>query len=555
MSNPGSPPRDRDAAAGQSHAEDLRRLHNRSDELLQAVLAVGSERDLPAVLQRIVQAATTLVDARYGALGVLGDDGDPLTQFLTVGIAPEQASQIGPLPKGLGILGLLIREPRPIRLADLATHPDSVGFPPNHPPMRTFLGVPVHVRGSVFGNLYLTEKAHGYFDNEDERVVVALAAAAGVAIENARLFAGAQERERWLQAAAEVRTVLLSSADPTDALHAIVTRARAAAAAGAAVIALRTSSGTLRIMAVDADTVHELDGVEVASTMLDTSAHGEPLQIDDQEPIRLALAPLGAGPTLFVPLRDNGRTRGVLGIALAKGAHSFRPHVETLLETFAFQGAVALQLAEARRDAERLALMGDRDRIARDLHDLVIQQLFASGMQLESVCRLLDEGEAMNRIHQVVDDLDATIGDIRSAIYALQTSGRGKGQSLRTRLLELADRSASGLGTTPSIRFIGPVDTLVAPDVADHVAAVVLEALSNVARHAQAAAVEVELSVARDDVVLTVTDDGVGISSDGRRSGLANLARRAELLGGWLDLERPPIGGTRLTWQVPLNQS
>lgn len=523
-------------------------VRGRADTLLQAILAVASDLELDLVLRRIVQTATALVGARYGALGILGED-RRLQQFVTVGLSDEEYAAIGAEPEGRGIVGLLIQDPRPLRLDDLAEHPASVGVPANHPPMHTFLGVPVRVRGEVFGNLYLTEKTEGAFTDEDEQVVVALAAAAGLAIENARLYEAGRTRERWLRAAASVRTELLSGAEPEAALQSIVANARTTADAQASVLALLTPEGSLRVRA--ADHAEELVGLEFPLSDPWLESADSAWDMEETEPIHAALAPYGSGPTVFAPLRDRRGVQGVLGVALSGDASGVRSNLADMLDMFAFQAAVALQLAEARRDAERLALTGDRDRIARDLHDLVIQRLFASGMRLESSSKLLPDGEVSQRIHEVVDDLDLTIRDIRSAIYALQTSDSSGDASVRARLLELADRSSPGLGVTPSVRFAGPVDTVVTPPLADHLVAVTLEALSNVARHASASRVTIELTASSDEVCLCVEDDGVGIAHSGRRSGLRNLTRRAELLGGTLRVERAAAGGTQLVWRVP----
>jgi signal transduction histidine kinase len=544
----GAPNLDELVAELQQRVGEVVMVRGRADSLLQAMLAVASDLDLATVLRRIVQTAAALVDARYGALGILGDDAR-LRQFVTVGLTDEEYAAIGPEPQGRGIVGLLIRDPHPLRLTDLTTHPDSVGVPAHHPPMHTFLGVPVRVRGEVFGNLYLTEKAAGHFTDEDEQVVVALAAAAGLAIENARLYEDGRTRERWLRAAATVRTDLLSGAEPEAALQSIVGNARTTADAEASVLALLTPDGTLRVRA--ADHAEDLVGLDFPVRHPWSDAAEAAWEVADTEPIHAALAPYGRGPTVFVPLRDRRGVQGVLGVALTDEPSVARSNVATMLDMFAFQAAVALQLAEARRDAERLALTGDRDRIARDLHDLVIQRLFASGMRLESAGKLLPDGEAAKRIHEVVDDLDLTIRDIRSAIYALQTSDSSGDASVRARLLELADRSSPGLGVTPSVRFVGPVDTVVTAPLADHLVAVALEALSNVARHAGASRVGLELAASSREVCLTVEDDGVGITDTGRRSGLRNLGRRAELLGGTLHVERSAAGGTRLCWRVP----
>ncbi len=532
-------------------------VRDRSHNLLEAIVAVGSELDLNAVLYRIIEAAVALVDATYGALGVIGE-GDRLSQFLTVGIDEETRAGIGALPAGRGILGLLIREPQALRLADLSSHPASFGFPPGHPRMTSFLGVPVRVRDEVFGNLYLTEKrGGGGFDEEDERVVVALATAAGVAVENARLYDDARRREQWLQASAEVTTSLLSGTEPGEALGAVARRAREIAEARTTFIALPTASHSLVIEVSDGSGADQLLGlaVPVEGTVLGRAFSGGEavtitrLGVDD--PLGSALDST-AGPTMLVQLRDSGGVRGILAVVLSAGGTPFGSQAAQTLEVFAGQAAVALQLAEARREGERVHLYEDRDRIARDLHDLVIQRLFASGMQLESTVRLLDSEEAVSRVRAVVEELDTTIREIRSAIYALQTPSRGGAGTLRGHLLEAADFASAGLGFAPSIRFEGPVDALVAPSLAPDLVAVLVEGLSNVARHAKAEHVEVVVAADQAEVSLRIRDDGLGLPPEGRRSGLANLAERAARHGGSFEAGAGPSGGTEIRWRVPL---
>ena len=532
-------------------------VRDRSHSLLEAIVAVGSELDLNAVLYRIIEAAVTLVDATYGALGVIGE-GERLSQFLTVGIDDETRAGIGALPAGRGILGLLIREPRPMRLADLSEHPASFGFPPGHPRMTSFLGVPVRVREEVFGNLYLTEKrGGGEFDQEDERVVVALATAAGVAVENARLYDDARRRERWLEASAEVTTSLLSGTEPGEALAAVAQRAREIAEARTTFIALPTASHSLVIEVSDGHGAERLQGLAVAieGTPLGRAfSGGEAVTItrlDPDDPLGTALDQT-TGPTVLVQLRDSGGVRGILAVVMAAGGTPFVSQAAQTLEVFAGQAAVALQLAEARREGERVHLYEDRDRIARDLHDLVIQRLFASGMALESTARLLDNEEAVTRVRGVVDDLDTTIREIRSAIYALQTPSRGGSGNLRGQLLEAADFASTGLGFAPSVRFEGPVDALVPPGLAPDLVAVLVEGLSNVARHAKAEHVEVVVAADRAEVSLRIRDDGVGLPPLGRRSGLANLGERAARHGGSFVAEALTAGGTESCWRVPL---
>ena len=534
-----------------------------NEGLLEAIVAVGSELDLATVLRRIVEAAVTLVDATYGALGVVGDNA-LLSEFITVGVDEDLRQKIGPLPSGHGILGLLISDPHPLRLPDLTAHPASYGFPAHHPAMTTFLGVPVRVREEVFGNLYLTEKRGGEtFDAEDERVVVALAAAAGVAIENARLYEDARLRERWLTASAEVTTALLSGTDPDAALAVVARRTREIADASLAFIAIPGAGSSLLVDVVDGVAADRLQGLvlplegSVAGTAFSTArpqattiSGSDPGSDPADDPLAKALDMDGSRVEL-VPLGTAGEVLGVLGVVHERRGTPATEHELRMLEGFAAQAAVALQLAQARREAERVVLYEDRDRIARDLHDLVIQRLFASGMQLESSTRLLSDPEAVSRVRAVVDDLDVTIREIRSAIYALQTpSARDAG--LRARLLEVADRAAGPLGFSPSLRFDGALDTRVPVSVGDHLAAVLGEALTNAARHAAAARVDVSVSVAADQVTLEVVDDGVGLPEQGRRSGLANLADRAVEAGGTFTAQRGPDGGTRVVWTAPI---
>ena len=532
----------------QGRLADVVSTRDRVHGLLEAVLAVGSDLDLHSVLRRIVEAAVTLVDAEYGALGVISEDGTALSQFLVVGVEPELVAKIGSLPEGHGVLGQLIRDPHPLRLNDLAHHPESFGFPPNHPPMHTFLGVPIRVRDAVFGNLYLTEKHGGAgFDDEDEAVVQALAAAAGVAIQNARLYSETRQREQWLSASSEVSTALLSGTEPEEVLALVARRAREVTGAELVFVALPLDSGRLLVEVADGEGADVLRGrlVEEATSPLSAVVTGG-------ETRHLAAGELGASAGIAVPLGGaGGPARGALG--LLGLVTSDEPTVLRTLGSFAAQAAVALELAERRRDAERYAVFADRDRIARDLHDLVIQRLFATGMQLEGAARLISERpeEASARVHRAVDDLDGTIRELRSTIYGLQAPQEGP-PSLRALVLQVVDAGTEQLGFAPSLRLDGLLDTLVPPAVAEHLLAALRESLSNAARHARATSVEVLVAVRDGAVVLQVTDNGVGIPADGRRSGLGNLATRAAELGGELRLGRRDEGGTALTWVVPL---
>ena len=541
----------------QPRLSDRRATRDRVHALLQAVLAVGSDLDLQTVLRRITEAASTLVDARYGALGVIGSDGT-LSQFVTVGIDPEAHALIGALPRGHGILGVLIRDPHALRLDDIGQDDAAYGFPPHHPPMSSFLGVPIRIRDEVFGNLYLTEKRGGApFDEEDETVVLALAAAAGVAITNARAYDAARRRERWLRASGEVSTQLLAGAESEQVLSLVAASAREITRSTTAFIALPGPGVGLLIEVADGDGADQLVGLTL-------STEGSPWGrvVTEDLPLLLSGAQLAGvpgnrpvGSALLVPLGVPGGGRGVLALVCPLEGMSLADVAVEELTTFAAQAAVGLEVAERRRDAERLVVFEDRYRIARDLHDLVIQRLFATGMQLEGAARLIDSPEAVGRVRRSVDELDTTIREIRSTIYALTTDPSGHHSSLRSRVFDVVDSCVEQLGLTPAVRLSGLVDTSVPPDVAEHLLAVLREALSNAARHASADAVDVVLEVS-DDVLLLVRDDGRGMPEQAiRKSGLANLAQRATDVGGSFAVGPGPAGGTELTWRAPLDRN
>ncbi|GAA0239407.1 two-component system sensor histidine kinase [Actinomadura nitritigenes] len=544
----------------QARLETARSTRDRVHALLEAVVSIGGELDLETVLQRIVHAATTLVDARYGALGVIGEEGERLVQFVTVGVGDEEIAEIGHWPHGRGILGLLIKDPRPLRLPDLSDHPESYGFPANHPPMRTFLGVPIRVRDEVFGNLYLTEKAGGgEFEEEDEIVVTALATAAGVAIENARLYEEGRRRERWLEASAEISTTLLSGIDPHEVTSLVAERARQIADADLANVALADEDGRVfMVEAADGTGADRLRGLRVPlghPVAGPVFREGVAVRLPDgAEAARQAGAPadVPVGPVLVVPLGVGSSARGVLAVVNRPGGPVFSEAAQRLLEAFAGQAAVALELADRRRDAERLALLEDRDRIAKDLHDTVIQRLFATAMTLMAAIKIAQRPEVAARIQRAVDDLDDTIRQIRSSIFALQANGDE--ESLRGRVHAVVDAAAEHLGFAPSVRVDGLLDTAVGDEIGEHLLAVLQEALSNVARHARAGRVTVAVDVG-DELILRVEDDGVGIPEGGRRSGLRNMRERAEGLGGSFGTRPGAAAGTVLVWRVPLPDS
>jgi len=537
--------------------------------LLEAVVAISSGLDLGSTLRRIVETAVDLVDATYGALGVI-EDGKRLAEFIPVGLTEEQISQIDHWPEGRGLLGLLINDPRPMRLARISTHEESSGFPAGHPPMESFLGVPVRVRDEVFGNLYLTNKrGGGEFTDDDEAVLTALGAAAGVAVENARLYDAAQHSQRWIAASAEVTTALLSGADPDEVLASITTKARELSGADLAVLALPDDEG--RVLTV---TFADGDGAEAARGLVlpvGQSLSGLVLASGDAvtstdfaTDARAAAAARGAmghlGPAVIFPLGAPGNGRGVLTIGRRHGAAPFPQTDAAFAASFAAQAGVALELAASRAEAERLLVYQDRDRIARDLHDLVIQRLYATGMSLQGTMPMITRPEVAGRVTRAVDDMDATIKEIRGAIFALQARDAAAGPDPRAGIVALVEDMTPVLGFAPSLRLGSGLRGLASGELADEALTVLREALSNVARHAAATRADVTVDVDADGALtVLVTDNGTGIPPEGppggRRSGLRNLADRAAKFGGQFRVEPADPGtdkpGTRLEWRVP----
>lgn len=561
-----------------TRVEALGRTRDRTEGLLDAVLAIAAGLDLDATLDRVVRAAADLVDARYGALGVLAADHRSLARFVHVGVTDTVRDQIGRLPFGEGLLGLLIADPRPLRLDDLSTHPASVGFPAGHPPMSSFLGVPVRVRGEVFGNLYLTEKRDGAFTADDEAVVAALATAAGVAIDNARLYGRtatlmreAQRRERWLEATGEITTELLRGTDPAEALALVAQRAAELTDAEGALIVepdaptgpapSPTATNSATNPATDPDptmTVTASVGLEDRFPLgLRVGTRNSPLGVvaasrapRREAALTLSCAQGALGPALVLPLRAGDDVSGVLIAVRRPGAPEFDADQLPVVTAFADQAALALALAVSRRAERELDVLADRDRIAADLHDHVIQRLFAVGLGLQSAQRRAGRGDLAGRISDAVDQLDQVVREIRTSIFDLHADPAGRpglGGRVRAAVTEL---TAHGT-VRPVVRVTGP--TGVVPEVlADQVEAVVREGVSNAVRHAGAADVVVTVSVG-DELVVDVTDDGRGMPEAVALSGLLNLERRARAHGGDLTVSgREDGGGTRLVWRVPL---
>lgn len=534
-------------------------ISDRLDGLMDAVLAVASGLELDATLHRITSAAADLVDARYAALGVL--DGTRLSDFVYVGLDEQTRAGIPSEPLGRGLLGRLVEDPRPLRLEDLSQHPAAVGLPAGHPLMRSFLGVPIRVRDEVFGNLYLTEKrGGGQFSGADEMVVQALAAAAGVAIDNARLFEETRRRQRWLEATGEITTELLSGTDPEDVLPLVAQRALELTGADATLIALpcpvtedllvtRVAAGVDaalvdgQLLPVNGSIAGEVYRGQSAQALVDLSA------VPDRGP----LARTGHfGPALFVPLRAGEQVNGTLVVLRRRGGEPFRTDQLPVVVSFANQAALALELAGTQRAQRQLAVHADRDRIARDLHDHVIQRLFAIGLTLQAVRGEQLTPAVRQRLGRAMEQLDLTVSEIRTTILAVQAEpDAGSYPSLRHRLLQAVTDLTAAAEIRPTVRLSGPLDTVVPAVVGDHVEAVLREAVSNAVRHAQAQRLVVTVEVA-EEITVEVVDDGVGMPAWVGRSGLRNVADRAQSLGGELRMGRAGARGTRLTWRVPL---
>jgi signal transduction histidine kinase len=517
--------------------------------LLDAVVGIGSDLDLRSTLQRIVEAACALAGAKYGALGVIGADRTELADFITAGMDPAVHARIGDLPHGRGVLGVLITDPHPVRLPDIRKHPNSYGFPPHHPPMHSFLGVPVRIRDQIFGNLYLAEKQGApEFSEDDEEIVVALAAAAGVAIDNARLYALAQRRERWLAATAEITAVLVSTAHRNEALRLIARRAREVSGAELVMVLLHDDeNGCYTIEVADG-----ADGLTGRRVPADVELGQEKYKlVESLSAVTDWPAPVPDSPALAAPLTAAETLRGML-IVTQPADRVADDEEAVLLSTFAGQAALALDRARAQEQREQFAVLEDRERIARDLHDVVIQRLFATGMQLQGAVPHAARAEAVKRINAAVDDLDATIRDIRRSIFELRTP---VGPSLRSELHATVEAAATTLGFRPVLDTAGPVDSAIPDDIVPELMAVLGEALANVARHARATRVRVSVQATGPEVVLRVEDDGIGADPAGARGGIVNMSERANDLGGAFEIGPGPGGsGTVATWRAPITE-
>ena len=437
---------------------------------------------------------------------------------------------------------MLIKEPRAIRLRDLTKHPQSAGFPPHHPPMSTFLGVPVRIRGTVFGNLYLTEKTDGTdFTGQDEQLVEALARAAGFVIENARAYGLSERRRQWLEATSELSEALQPPLELERALRQVTETARTASRARAT--ALLSLSHEPGVLATSSDP-DDFDRVRAA---LDEVA-ALPGLAQDPEVSEATAAGFFA---LAIPLRAHLADAGGLVALFDPSRSKHGVEERELLASFADQAGLALDRAQAVVDREELAVISDRERIARDLHDVVIQRLFATGLQLQGISMLAAGSEVAARLEQAVEDLDLTIKDIRGTIFELQ---HHQSSSLRQHIRTLVREYVPVLGFAPTVRTLGPIDIAVSTKVRKNLLPVVREAVSNVDRHALADRAEVKVEVRDQDLVLTVSDDGSGIPPDRAESGLAMPAdERATSEAAWScdrTNRRTPCSSGGCHWRV-----
>ena len=550
---------------GSMHAQldELLASRDQMARLLRVIVGLASDLDLDATLHRIVTAAMELTGARYAALGVRAPNGQ-LLSFVHSGMEPDTAERIGRLPAGRGVLGVLLDRPEPLRLDDLGAHPAAVGFPDHHPTMHAFLGVPITIRQNNFGSLYLTEPSgHAAFTEADEVAARALASAAAVAIDNARLYDRVRDTARWLEASRTITTALVSGNElVAKPLQMIAERVGELTAAEQAIVLVPSDADlpadevdTLVVSAAVGVLADEVLGQQVpvdGSTTGGVFRSGMPVITESfRHPIQ-AFTDVGQRPAIVMPLRAQNSVLGVLAVARHRDDMPFDSSYLELVSDFADHAAVALRLAESRQQARELALIVDRERIAHDLHDHVIQRLFAAGMDLQGTIARTRSPEITKRLTRTVDDLQATIDEIRGRIFALHapTTATGFRQKLQESIADLTENRE--IETT--VRLSGPL-TAVGADVAEQAMSVVIEAVSNAVRHSGAEHLTIGVDVT-DELSIDVTDDGRGIDpANARRSGLANMKRRAEIVCGSCEIADAPGGGTRVRWSAPIVES
>jgi signal transduction histidine kinase len=540
--------------------EELAADRDQMVQLLQVAIEISSDLDLDATLHRIVNAALGMTGARYGAIGVWAPD-DTLSSFVHLGIDPETTRRIGHFPVGKGVLGVLRSGSEPLRLRDVTVHQEHFGFPAHHPPMQAFLGMPISIRGAVYGALYVADDRGDFaFSSADEVTARALASAASVAIDNARLFEQARTSAQWTDASRAITAALLSGDTRDRPLQLIAQRAMELTDAEQGIVLVPVEpddpDDAVDTLVVSAAVGIHADEVLGQLIPVDSSTSGGvfrsgcPLITETfRRPIQ-AFTDVGERPAILMPLRSEGDTLGVIAVARDATQPPFDAAYLDLVSDFADHAAVALTLATARDRTQELMLFADRDRIARDMHDQVIQRIFAVGLALQGIAGRVRSQEISERLTNCIDDLQSVIDDMRRTIFNLQHSANSAG-AFSQRLQEAIGRLTESQDIATAVRISGPVN-VVTGELADDAEAVVVEALSNAVRHSGAATVTIDVEVG-DDLTIVVTDNGRGVPADNRRrSGLSNMASRAEQHGGVCSVASPASGGTRVTWTVPL---
>lgn len=552
----------RDLVAGiRRQLDELSAARDQVDRLLQLVVGLTSDLELDATLDRIIDAAMVLTGAPYGALAVRADDGS-LVSFIHHGMSTESVAAINEMPAGKGLLGFPLEGAGALRLDELTTHPASAGFPEHHPPMHAFLGVPITIRGSGFGSLYLTHDTPGRtFSDVDEVSARVLASAAAAAIDNARLFERVRTTGEWIQASREISTVLLSDTEPPEApMRFIAQRACELARAEQAIVlvpvapepagAPPSSLAVTTAVGRNAEAVLGQQIPVIGTTSGEVFTTAQPVITQSFRHAIPAFTDAGQRSAIVMPLCTD---ETVLGVMVVARRHDDVPFDDTqlgLLGDFLGHATIAMTLAATRKREAELTLVADRERIAHDMHDHVIQRLFAAGLDLQGTIARSPSAEVNARLARTIDDLQATIETIRSTIFHLQAPMAGV-DGFRERLERVVTSLTQDRGLATGMHFTGPLGS-VGTVVADNAEAVTAEAVSNAVRHANASQVDVAVTVG-DVFSLEVTDDGRGIpAEDHRVSGLANMHRRAEVLGGTCTIAPAPGGGTRVEWIVPL---
>jgi signal transduction histidine kinase len=542
--------------------DELLTARDQMEQLLRVIVEIGADLDLDSTLRRIVLAARKLTSAPYSAVAVRDPEG-MLVAFVHEGIDDDTVQRIGHLPAGEGLLSLAVLDTPVLRLDDLAAHPAAVGFPEHHPPMQAFLAVPITIRGTVFGNLYLTHKEPGrVFSEADEVAARALAFAAAVAVDNAKLFERERTSVRWVDASREITTALLSSVEPSRSqLQLIAERACALTEAEQAIV-LVPFDADLPMDEIDMLVVAAAVGLNAAEVMgqqipVDGSTSGsvfrsgKPLITEALSYPIQAFTDVGERSGIVMPLLAHGEVAGVIAVARSTGRPPFDNSYLDLVSDFATHAAIALMLASGREHARQLTIVAERERIAHDLHDHVIQRLFAAGMDLQGTVARVHSPEVSERLNRTLDDLQAVIEEIRTTIFQL-TSPLDDGGGFRNRIQRVVADLTGNRDIVTTVRMHGPM-TAVGGELAEHAEAVAAEGISNAVRHSGALRLTVEVDVA-DMLTLDIIDNGCGVPFDNpRRSGLANMSYRAEQVGGSCEITSPPEGGTQVHWTAPLS--